>query len=84
MLTEISSTGWPITLAEAKRELRMHSNEFDRLVLDNLERAVRYVENRAQLTLRTTVQRKLSLPNWPTYAGDGEQAGCSERRPAWH
>ena len=65
MITTISRTGKPIGLDEAKNELRVRSRQFDTQIVILIDRAVRHVEDKAQITLHTTVQRKLTLPDWP-------------------
>ena len=71
MLTEQSSTGaLPISLDEAMQDLRVVNRDSGTHLLRHVERAMRYVEREAQITLRPNVQYLLSLPNWPTYDGD--------------
>lgn len=65
MITEVTRTGEAITLDEAKAELRINNRDFDTRVRRNLTRSLRWVEQLAQLTLATTVQWKMTLPDWP-------------------
>jgi hypothetical protein len=75
MITEITATGEPIDLDQARGEVRDPSGQRDDQIRRHLTSAIRYVERSAGITLRTTVQRKLSLPSWPDYSGDDMAMG---------
>ena len=77
MLTNISRTGEPITLDEAQEELRQRGRDFQRLTARNLTRAIRHVERRAQITLHSSAQWRMTLPDFPNYSGDDHWL-------AWH